>query len=513
MLSLPGMKLSRTKEKAASDRYAGGGTLLSHKFEDLRSLLRHLSQSLAIETVTLVDTSTTAIFAKAIAAGPGTTCDFTLPTVERHGKLVELLLNAQVASGKGKVFASGEIFPIDAAWCDFLPMDITVDFCFLPLSRVAHTIAAPENLLDHLFLLTTSTMLDLSELKSRSITCACLIAASTLAASLKHQVQTNQYLIKELNQSGKATCIASSDGTFASKSGWLLKDELPGVLGAIHRSLEAEGAKGDEAAPIEITIERWQGIRARAYPLGKAESRKYLVILDSANRERQSEQTSASSALMRFMSSIAHEIKNPLTGIAAGVQYLARKLGSGMTESETVEFILSEINRLNRIVDDLYRIARPPELNLSHVNINETVTKSLLSLSEGILRKQLNIVQNFGDLPEIEADADRLQQVIINILKNAIEVSPQKATIKVTTGHSKDSVWIEITDQGPGIPAEDEEAIFEPFYSTKPGGTGLGLSISSRIIEQHGGSISIERPPGGGASFVVRLPLGEATNG
>jgi len=212
--------------------------------------------------------------------------------------------------------------------------------------------------------------------------------------------------------------------------------------------------------------------------------------------------------LSRFMSSVAHEVKNPLTGISAGVQYLAKKLQPGLAEDETVEFILTEINRLNRIVDDLYKIARPPELVIMPINLNEVVGKSLLCLSELIMKKRLNVTQDLNDgIPEFDADPDRLQQILINIIKNAIEATPDEGGLSMETWKDEARAFVRITDSGPGIPDEAMEHLFEPFYSTKERGTGLGLCISQRIIDEHGGKIRVEKPERGGTSFVIELPL------
>jgi signal transduction histidine kinase len=212
--------------------------------------------------------------------------------------------------------------------------------------------------------------------------------------------------------------------------------------------------------------------------------------------------------LSRFMSSVAHEIKNPLTGIAAGVQYLARKAQAGLEGDETVEFILSEINRLNRIVDDLYRIARPPELVLQQIDLKSILGKSLICLSEGVTSKRIVVEQHIEtEIPEIEADPDRLQQVFINIIKNAVEASPEGGTVRLEMSRGESRVIIRVTDGGRGIGREEMEKVFDPFYSTKERGSGLGLCVSQRIIDEHGGSIRIETPAGGGTSFVIEIPI------
>jgi signal transduction histidine kinase len=250
--------------------------------------------------------------------------------------------------------------------------------------------------------------------------------------------------------------------------------------------LEREGysiENGSETAPV---------IRRRSAPVSACESHGEKLRL-----------------LSRFMSSVAHEIKNPLTGISAGVQYLAKKLQPGLAEDETVEFILTEINRLNRIVDDLYKIARPPELMIMPINLNEIVGKSLLCLSELIMKKRLTVTQDLKEgIPEFDADPDRVQQILINIIKNAVEATPEQGSLSLESWKDDSRAFVRITDSGPGIPDKAMEHLFEPFYSTKERGTGLGLCISQRIIDEHGGKIRVEKPEDGGTSFVIELPLG-----
>ena len=134
--------------------------------------------------------------------------------------------------------------------------------------------------------------------------------------------------------------------------------------------------------------------------------------------------------------------------------------------------------------------------------------KSLICLSEDITGKRLVVEQGLdGEMPDVEADADRLQQIFINIIKNAIEASPEGGTLKVETSVCGSMAVFRVTDTGPGISREDKTKIFEPFYSTKEKGSGLGLCISQRIVDEHGGSIKIETPAGGGASFVIEVPI------
>lgn len=218
--------------------------------------------------------------------------------------------------------------------------------------------------------------------------------------------------------------------------------------------------------------------------------------------------------LSRLTSSIAHEIKNPLTGISAGIQYLARKLQPGVTEEETVEFILTEINRLSRIIDDLYSVSKQPTLIFMETDVGEIINKSLLCLSEEILKKEIATeVALDEDAPPIKADPDRLQQVFINIIKNAIEACGTGGSVGIRMECSGHDIKIEFTDDGCGIPLDEVDRIFEPFHSGKAGGTGLGLYLSRNIMDRHRGTIEVSPGKDGGTVFKVTLPIRDARHG
>ncbi|MGD9140949.1 MAG: ATP-binding protein [bacterium] len=218
--------------------------------------------------------------------------------------------------------------------------------------------------------------------------------------------------------------------------------------------------------------------------------------------------------LRRLTSSIAHEIKNPLTGISAGVQYLARKLESGTSEEETVDFILTEINRLNRIIDDLYSVSRPPTLIFVETDVADVINKSLLCLSEEVLKKEITTaVELDKSAPPIKADPDRLQQVFINVIKNAVEACYRGGKLEIVMTCSGHNILIEFADDGCGIPCDEIDNVFEPFHSNKSGGTGLGLYLSRSIVERHRGTIGIAPGDDGGTVVTVNLPIRDAHNG
>lgn len=318
-------------------------------------------------------------------------------------------------------------------------------------------------------------------------------------------------LNKFLGDEGYTLYLLDSAGGFTHIAGAADRLATAEDLPEIRREIQAlETSLGPDMAPVEITPQERIGTKITIYPMATDEGGLDCLLVLKGIAEDVGTRTRREwlNLLGRFTSSIAHEIKNPLTGIAAGVQYLAKRLQPGATEADTVDFILAEIARLNRIVDDLYKIARPPQLVLTETALNNVVTKSLFCLSEDVVRKRLNVEQSLQPgMPSFDADPERLQQVLINVIKNAIEASRENGTIDIATTADDARVTVRVTDSGPGIPPGERTRIFEPFYSTKKGGTGLGLCISQAIIEEHGGRMTVESPPQGGARFVIEIPI------
>ncbi len=230
--------------------------------------------------------------------------------------------------------------------------------------------------------------------------------------------------------------------------------------------------------------------------------------------------------LGRFTSAIAHEIRNPLTGIGAGIQYLQRKGGLSEEQTENISFILNEVDRLNRIITDLFKVAKPRELLYQKIEIDCLIERSWKSLSEQFSSKNIEFISKTDDnLETIEIDVDQITQVLINLMKNSAEAVSEGGIIEIKTslygGEDPDVprekqgglVCIEVHDNGSGIPKRDIGKVFEPFFSKKAGGTGLGLFVTHGIILHHHGRISVLSEPGRGTTFKVYLPVSRPTEG
>jgi two-component system nitrogen regulation sensor histidine kinase GlnL len=227
-------------------------------------------------------------------------------------------------------------------------------------------------------------------------------------------------------------------------------------------------------------------------------------------------------ALGRFTSSVAHEIRNPLTGIGAGVQYLARSLANNGPDSDpqakSVEFILNEIRRLDRIVQDLFDITHPRALQRRTAPLEAIARRAVQSLAAALSERDVSVAVTVAPgTPPVPHDPDSIQQVFINLIKNAAEASPAGGTVEVAIGpashgrpgraHAAQGVIARVADRGPGIASEHLATLFEPFFTTKPGGTGLGLYICHDIVKRHGGALTVQSEPGSGSVFTLELPF------
>ncbi len=213
-------------------------------------------------------------------------------------------------------------------------------------------------------------------------------------------------------------------------------------------------------------------------------------------------------ALGRFTSSVAHEIRNPLTGIAAGIQYLARSAPTAGAERENLDFILREVQRLDHIVQDLFDITHPRGLQLRTVPLEDIVRRAAQCLEALYAERDVTLAIDVAThMPPVPHDPDQLEQVVINLLKNAAEASPRGGAVQVAIAPAPDGARVSVTDAGPGIDPERQKTVFEPFVTTKQNGSGLGLYISHDIVKRHGGRLALKSEPGEGATFVVELPL------
>ncbi len=236
------------------------------------------------------------------------------------------------------------------------------------------------------------------------------------------------------------------------------------------------------------------------------------VVLSNIQEFKVLEEAQRLAALGAMAAGLAHEIRNPLAGVKGAAQYLQ---GEKMQDEsiEMLQVIIDEVDRLDIVVSQFLDYARPFDLRLEQEHLNALVTHSLTLLKASGLPPGVVVVPDLaGDLPSMSVDATRLSQVLINLLRNALQAMPDGGTLTVgtrrfTTRAGVDQVELVVRDTGSGIAREHMEKLFLPFFTTKTDGTGLGLAICHRIVQAHGGELDVQSRTGHGASFFVRLPL------
>jgi signal transduction histidine kinase len=215
---------------------------------------------------------------------------------------------------------------------------------------------------------------------------------------------------------------------------------------------------------------------------------------------------------------VAHEIRNPLAGIAGAIEIITKDFPKDHPDREIMEDLREEVHRIEKVLNDLLLYARPKPPHFGRFDLKETVARTLHLASQQTGSKRIEFsIQIPADIPTFRMDAEQLHQVLLNLVLNGIQAIDRegKITIAANTQNSRlpgrsDLLEISVSDTGPGIPPETLDRIFRPFYTTKRGGTGLGLSLCRRIISQHGGTLTAESELSRGSRFLIRLPLREA---
>jgi two-component system NtrC family sensor kinase len=289
---------------------------------------------------------------------------------------------------------------------------------------------------------------------------------------------------------------------------------------AVMRALD--GALKGIMSRLEVRIRKDGALKLTALALTglpDTEPPQVLIVARDISGERELRarllETERLAAIGELVAGVAHEVNNPLGSISAFSQLLLRDPTLGPEHRESIEVIRSETQRASQVVRDLLAFARRAPAERSAVDLNELVERSLRLRGFQLTSSRVTLVTELdGALPAIEADGRQLQQVILNLVTNAIQAMAPRGggTLTVRTRTLPDEqVAIEVQDTGPGVPAHARAHIFEPFFTTKAEGegTGLGLSVSYGIVAAHGGEIRVaDTPPGSGATFVVTLPVG-----
>ncbi len=242
-------------------------------------------------------------------------------------------------------------------------------------------------------------------------------------------------------------------------------------------------------------------------------------VLENIAAVEQAKEQHRLAALGTMAAGLAHEIRNPLAGIKGAAQYLEAEQDPTVV-AEFLQIIIGETNRLNTVVDQFLHYSRPFVVRAEPADVNALVRRTLDLVRAGDLPPDIHIVEELqADLPMAEVDPDKIRQVLLNLVHNAVQVLGDAGTVTLRTGHSRlrardgsiaPAIEIAVIDDGPGIHRQDLDKLFIPFFTTRSDGTGLGLPISRRLVEAHGGELLVRSLSGRGATFLVRVPLAQA---
>ncbi len=293
-----------------------------------------------------------------------------------------------------------------------------------------------------------------------------------LARELKRQVPDAQFVLVTGHASTESAAAALRAGAFA----YLVKPTPPGDL--------------------LLTV-------------AQAMQQVHLVVhgRELARRAQRAEKLAAVGALAAGLS---HEIKNPLNAAALQLMVLERRLSrlDGLPADifEPLAIVQTEIKRLAAFLDEFLQFSRPRELAPTATDLPQLAQHVVDLLQPQAVDAQLVLRTRLDPLPRLDVDPAQLQQVLVNLVLNAVQATPPGGWVRVETGAYEADAMIAVEDSGPGVPEEVRERIFEPFFTTKDKGSGLGLPLVHSVVAQHGGTLTVERGEVGGARFVIHLP-------
>ena len=284
------------------------------------------------------------------------------------------------------------------------------------------------------------------------------------------------------------------------------KDKVIGILHLGHK----EGKEIYSSEDLELL-----STLANQAAIAIENARLYENLKQSQDTLRRADRLSS---LGLLTAGLAHEIRNPLVAIRTFTQLLPERYNDAEFREGFQGLALKEVDRICGLINDLLSFARPSRPNVAEENMNDVVDGIARILETEAKEKGVEITRDFGlNLPKVWIDREQMKQVFMNLILNAIQAMREGGSIFISTrlisrdeaGHSGQFVQVEVRDTGIGIPAENLDHIFDPFFTSKDEGSGLGLSISHQIVQEHGGYVTVESKVGVGTTFFINLPTGK----
>jgi len=268
---------------------------------------------------------------------------------------------------------------------------------------------------------------------------------------------------------------------------------------------------GDFTSKVPITKDDEIGDLARSFNI-------MITKLEEANKrieelhEKQMEKAEHLASLGEIAAGLAHDIKNSIAGMKGALEIIHNKTDDSDSNKEVFKEILVQIDKIDQIIQDLLRYAKPKELNIRLVSFKECVDNTVKLAQMQVKNKDIQFHVNSTEKNiQTRLDADKIQEVLLNLMLNGVAAIPEKGTITIDFS-SKDTkdLLITVSDDGIGIQKEHLSQIFHPFFTTKSQGTGLGLSICQKAIAAHSGTLEVESEEGKGTTFTILLPVVES---
>jgi PAS domain S-box-containing protein len=255
---------------------------------------------------------------------------------------------------------------------------------------------------------------------------------------------------------------------------------------------------------------RW--IREEARVVRNADGKPTEVIgywTEVTERKRLEEELAKSQRLAtigELAAMVGHDLRNPLTGITGAAYYLKKKLGpkTNREEKEMLQLIEQEIEHSDKIINDLLEYSKEIRLELTQTDAKSITKDTLMSME---IPSGIRVVDSTKKQPTIELDIDKMRRVLVNLIRNAVDAMPRGGTLRITSREFNGNLELNIADTGVGMTKETMKELWNPLHTTKAKGIGLGLPIAKRLVEAHGGRMSVETKLGKGSTFIVTLPI------
>ncbi len=279
---------------------------------------------------------------------------------------------------------------------------------------------------------------------------------------------------------------------------------VSGPEGSVRAVLALEAGQSFAAARAQLRRALWVGVLLSAVAAAALAAAALQWAKSETRRRETAERAARGDALARMAAMVAHEIRNPLGIIKGSAELVRARRASalGPEDDEALQDLLGEVERLRRLTQDFLDVAREPALVTSRVDLSEVVAEA----GRGLARRHASVAVRLEVPPlAVEADADRLRQVLANLLLNAAQAGAREIAIRGAAGGG--FARIEVRDDGAGIDVAVRSRLFEPFATARAEGTGLGLAIAQRIVVRHGGTLTLVEDGRPGTAFALRLPL------